>query len=125
MRRSPLQTYTDSFSSFSRSKQFFNSVQLIIGAVLAGYTAQSIPTKYMEWASHPIGQFLIYYLLFNQSHSSTIPRTWIFIDALIFTIIMNIIMHFINKHNKLHHQEQEKKEDTTPSYLLSSTPLSV
>tara|TARA_Y100000389_G_scaffold202486_1_gene247915 strand:- start:7382 stop:7660 length:279 start_codon:yes stop_codon:yes gene_type:complete len=90
----------------SRFGQFIKSVQLIIGAVLAGYTAQNIPKKYMDYTSHPISQFIIYYLLFNQSHSNNVPRSWIFIDAVIFTLFINITIELIKMHN--HYQENKK-----------------
>ena len=101
------QLYTGSFTSFSRSGQFFKSVQLIIGAVLAGYTAQSIPAHYMSWTAHPLGQFFIYYLLFNQSHSEKIPRMWIVIDSIIFTLIINLFLYGIKRHHEYNKEHIE------------------
>lgn len=93
-----LRTYTKSFSSNKRFTHLFKSVQLIIGAVLAGYTAQNIPIVYMRYTAHPIGQFFIYFLLFNQSHESKTPIQWIILDAILFTIVINLILFIIKKH---------------------------
>lgn len=128
-----MKTYTQSFNTFSRSDQFMKSVQLIIGAVLAGYTAQSVPSKYMKWASHPIGQIFIYYLLFNQTHSSGVPRTWILLDAVIFTVMINLFIMFIKLHDmsntieieKRQNKKEEMLENLKPSYQQFSKLLSV
>ena len=101
-----LRTYTKSFSSNKRFTHLFKSIQLIIGAVLAGYTAQNIPHTYMNYASHPIGQFFIYFLLFNQSHNSKTPIQWIILDALLFTLVINLILFMIKKH---HESRKNKK----------------
>ena len=93
-------TYTKSFSSNTRFEHLSKSVQLIIGAVLAGYTAQTIPPTYMQYASHPVGQFFIYFLLFNQSHESNTPTKWIILDALLFTLAINLILFMIKKHHE-------------------------
>ena len=87
--------YTKSFSGTNRTNNFFKSAQLILGAILAGYTAQRVPASFMKWASNPIGQIIIYFFLFNQSSQYNISKKWLLYDAILFTVLINIIIYFM------------------------------
>ena len=42
------------------------AMQLILGAVFAGYTATALPAGFLKLFEHPVVQFGTFFLLFNQ-----------------------------------------------------------
>lgn len=104
---SPNKLISNYFNSFLNVKSSYPShninlaLQLVIGAVFAGYTATAFPPDFLKLFEHPIAQFLIFFLLFNSiERVKGFPRTFIFIDALIFTIFIQIAIRLIKGYYK-------------------------
>jgi len=73
-------------------------IQLIIGAAFAGYTVTHMPEQFLKIFEHPLMQFLVYFVLFKQTQvDRTIPYYFAMFDALLFTIIINIIIYIFKK----------------------------
>ena len=104
---SPNKLISDYFNSFLNVKSSYPShninlaLQLVIGAVFAGYTATAFPPDFLKLFEHPIAQFFIFFLLFNTvERINGFPRIFIIIDALMFTIFIQIAIRLIKEYYK-------------------------
>jgi|APSaa5957512493_1039668.scaffolds.fasta_scaffold12448_4 hypothetical protein len=80
-----------------KDHHLLSSVQLIIGACFAGYTVTHLPPKFLELFERPYVQFVVFYVLFNTSHGDSVSKFWIFVDALLFTTLMNVGIYVIKR----------------------------
>ena len=75
------------------------AIQLIIGAVFAGYTATALPPKFLKLFEKPVYQFLIFLVLFNQNYwnETGFPRWYMFMDAFLSTFALQLLIYVTKK----------------------------
>lgn len=94
---SPVKYFKSAMGGPPQDHHFIESIQLIIGACFAGYTVTHLPPKFLELFERPYVQFIVFYILFNTSHGSSISKVWVFVDALLFTLVINIAIYLIKR----------------------------
>ena len=107
-----VQNYSKSFLGLGSKFPNHNiksSLQLVIGAVFAGYTATAFPPEFLKIFEHPLAQFFIFFLLFNSNeYSPGFPMIFVVIDAVLFTIMIQIVLKIVKELYKKN--EQKNKE---------------
>ena len=87
------------------------SLQLVIGAVFAGYTATAFPPEFLKLFEHPVAQFFIFFLLFNSmEHVPGFPTIFVVVDAVLFTIMIQIVLRIVREMYKKKENENNDKE---------------
>lgn len=107
-----VQNYSKSFLGLGSKFPNHNiksSLQLVIGAVFAGYTATAFPPEFLKIFEHPLAQFFIFFLLFNsKQYSPGFPMIFVVIDSVLFTIMIQIVLRIVK--NLYKKNEQKNKE---------------
>lgn len=72
---------------------------LILGAVFAGYTATAFPPQFLKLFEKPWMQYIVFLVLFSSNYwgESSLPKMYVFLDALLFTILLQMAIHFAKK----------------------------
>jgi thiol-disulfide isomerase/thioredoxin len=82
---------------------------LVLGAVFAGYTATAFPPQFLKLFEKPWMQYIIFLVLFSSNYwgESGLPKLYVFLDALLFTVLLQVAIHFSKKA-----YQQEDSNDT-------------
>ena len=71
---------------------FVQGTQLVIGAVLAGYSISNWNSALTAKLAKPEARFVIFFIIFYQNfQGSEVPLLWVVFDALIVTSILQIL----------------------------------
>ena len=89
------------------------AVQLVIGAVFAGYTVTAFPPQFLKLFEKPVMQFFVFLVLFNQNYwsgSKGFPRWYVLLDALLFTAVIQTAIYFAKKYYAEQNNELDNEE---------------
>ena len=87
--------------------------QLLMASVFAGYTATALPAEFLKLFEHPILQFCVFYVMFNQMHENA-PTGWIFMDGVLSVLLVQGLLYVTRR-------LYTKKGEESPSFLSQLT----
>ena len=89
-----------------------SNTQLIIVAVLAGYTVSGLDQRILQKFQQPIYQFIVFYMIFSigRPQGSTRSRWWILVDTAMFTALFRFVIHTINQNAFLQSPNQDDQQ---------------
>lgn len=96
----------NSIKSISNN-HIFRVSELMVGAIFAGYLVSNLNPKFLNQFNKFHYQLFVVFLIFNQNFTN-IPFYYIFFDALVFTISLQMFIYGVNSY---YDKDSSKKTD--------------
>ena len=74
-----------------KEHHILTALTIIITAAFGGFLVTSFHPEYLTLFENPIMQFFTSLMLFNAVHQSPVPTQWMYYDAIILTILLQLI----------------------------------
>jgi len=81
----------------NNSRYIVDPLSIMIAAFGAGYTVANFPQKFLDFLHHPLGQFIVYYLVLYTFYrdDKTVSKLDMVTEAILYVIILQLFRLFL------------------------------